>query len=335
MGQRAFVSGVAGFLGSHLAEHLSKSGWDVSGIDNLSNGARINIPDSVLFKSADCLDTSEYRDLLQGCDIVYHCAAYAYEGLSSFAPQVVHQNTCTSAIALCAAAANQGAKRFVLCSSMARYGAQRTPFEETMSPRPVDPYGVAKVAAEMSTTMLSEVHGMESCVAVPHNVYGPRQRYDDPYRNVVSIMANRMLRGDQPIIYGDGRQIRCFTYVIDAVSALAAMATSDKVCKEVINIGPDERETSIDEIAQLIADVIGFKLAPIYVEARPLEVHRATCSSAKARDLLGYTTSISLEEGIKRTVDYIQRQGPREFRYSVNLEILTGATPRIWRNQRI
>ncbi|MCI0552142.1 MAG: NAD-dependent epimerase/dehydratase family protein, partial [Anaerolineae bacterium] len=208
---KIFVSGVAGFLGSHLAERLVSDGHDVIGVDNLSGGYRDNVPEGVVFHEADCRDVQAMTALMKGVDVVYHCAAAAYEGLSVFSPVYVNEQTYMTTVALLSAAAQNKVKRFVYLSSMARYGHQQTPFTEDMTPKPQDPYGIAKVAAELQVRELCETHGLEWVIAVPHNIIGPRQKYDDPYRNVASIMANRMLRGKAPIIYGDGKQMRCFS----------------------------------------------------------------------------------------------------------------------------
>jgi UDP-glucose 4-epimerase len=142
---------------------------------------------------------------------------------------------------------------------MARYGASPTPFLEDMPPAPADPYGIAKVAAEQLLRNLAEVHGVEWSIAVPHNIIGRRQKYDDPFRNVCSIMVNLMLQDRQPIIYGDGEQQRCFSPVEDCVDTLLAMGESPKAVGEIINIGPDDRFMTINEPATLIAGKLDFR----------------------------------------------------------------------------
>jgi UDP-glucose 4-epimerase len=325
-----FVTGVAGLLGSHTARAFLEAGYEVRAIDNLLGGYKENIPAGVDFRFADCRNREDYADMLRGVDVVYHCAAAPYEGLSVFSPQLVHEHTCGSTVAVVSAAISAGVRRFVLCSSMARYGAATPPFTEDLTPQPVDPYGVAKYAAEMTVRTLCRVHGVEHVIAVPHNVIGPGQRYHDPYRNVVAIMINRMLRGLPPVIYGDGRQRRCFSNIADAVSCLVRLGTEPGLDGEVVNIGPDEETVTILQLAEQIADVIGVPCEPIFVPARPLEVHHATCSSAKARSLLGYRTTVTLRDGLRAMVDWIAEQGPREFDYHLPLEIVTEETPVTW-----
>jgi UDP-glucose 4-epimerase len=272
--------------------------------------------------------------LLEGIDIVYHTACTAYEGLSVFSPHLVCQNTFQITTTIASAAVAQGVERFVNCSSMARYGTQdQVPFTEDMTPKPQDPYGIAKYAAENLLNCLSHVHGMEVVHAVPHNIIGPRQKYDDPYRNVASIMINLMLQGRQPIIYGDGEQMRCFSFVQDDIDCLTKLAFLPEIAGEVINIGPDEEFVSILELAQTIADLLDFKLSPIYVAGRPQEVKLATCSANKARKMLGYKTQYTLREGLQEIIHYIQNRGARKFMYHLDLEINNAQTPLTWKNK--
>ena len=186
---KIFITGIAGFLGSHLAEELSALGHEVSGNDNLVGGEVYNVPKNVDFSFADCTDFCVMEKLLEGVDIVIHAAATAHEGLSVFSPSFITKNIFEASVTTISAAISNNVKRFVFCSSMARYGNQVAPFTEDMDPKPVDPYAIAKVAAEQVLQNLSETHGMEWNIAVPHNIIGPRQRYDDPFRNVLSIMS--------------------------------------------------------------------------------------------------------------------------------------------------
>lgn len=329
-----FITGVAGFLGSHLAESLLKDGNRVIGCDNLVGGYLDNVPAGVEFHTVDCLDHAKMTELTHGVDVVYHTAAYAYEGLSVFSPYLVTQSIYGATVSVVSAAIANKVKRFVQCSSMARYGTQPiVPFTEDMICQPQDPYGIAKYAAELTLRNLCEVHGMEYVIAVPHNIIGPRQRYEDPFRNVASIMINLMLQGRQPIIYGDGEQMRCFSFVDDVVAPLRRMSTEAVPVGEVINIGPDDRSITINELAATIAKLIDFKLAPIYMPGRPQEVRYATCSADKARKLLGYKTTVSLEDGLVRMIEYIRTRGTKPFLYHLDLEIVSDKTPRTWKDR--
>ena len=331
---KIFISGVAGFLGSHLADAMLEEGHEVIGVDNLIGGYVDNVPDGVDFYQMDCRYLNSMKKLMNGVDIVFHTACTAYEGLSVFSPELVCQNTYQITASLISAAISQNVKRFVYCSSMARYGKQEVvPFTEEMIPNPVDPYGISKLASEQLIKCLCEVHNMEYVIAVPHNIIGPRQKYDDPYRNVASIMINLMLQGRQPIIYGDGEQKRCFSFIQDDIYCLKALAFEDNVVGEVINIGPDEEFVTINVLAETIAKIIKFDLNPIYANGRPREVKYATCSAEKARRLLGYSTKYSLEQGLSKMIEYIKDKGTKKFRYHLDLEIINEHTPETWKNR--
>src|SRR5437868_5915861 len=256
---RIFITGLAGFLGSHLADHLIEDGHTVYGIDNLIGGYVDNVPLEAKFWRADCNDLDFLRHIFntEEIELVFHCAATAYEGLSVFSPHLVIQNIVGASTAVFSAAAASGVLRIVHCSSMARYGAIDPPFREMDEPRPQDPYGIGKLCVERLLQNLSGVHGFEYVIAVPHNIVGPRQKYDDPYRNVASIMINRALQKKPIIIYGDGTQQRCFSYIDDCISCLLTMAFDPLLHKEVINIGPDENPITINELAQIVKEITG------------------------------------------------------------------------------
>lgn len=328
------ITGVAGFLGSHIADRLIRNGHDVIGNDNLIGGAFSNVPVGVKFSPVDCLDMEGMTKKIQGVDVVYHCAATPHEGLSVFSPDLVTRNIFGASVSVITAAIRAGVKRFIFCSSMARYGAQTPPFTEDMVPRPVDPYGIAKVASEDVLRALAVQHGMEFVILVPHNIIGPRQKYDDPYRNVAAIMINRMLRGEQPIVYGDGSQVRCFSYVDDVVDPMVCCLDAS-VSGEIINIGPDQGEVTILELAKTLADILEFNLDPVHLLDRPLEVKHANCSADKARRLLGYEPKVPLRLGLQFMSEYIRKTGPKAFTYHLPLEIVNDKTPKSWREHLI
>ncbi|MDP9200793.1 MAG: NAD-dependent epimerase/dehydratase family protein [Gemmatimonadota bacterium] len=330
---KVFISGVAGFLGSHLADAYTRSGDQVVGCDNMIGGDLQNLPEGIEFKEADCGDVETMKPLLEDVDLVYHCGAVATEGLSVFSPAIIAKHVYENTAGLLAAAASKKVKRFVYCSSMARYGRGKAPFHEEQPAAPVDPYGIAKYAGELLVQNISETHGMEYVIAVPHNIIGPRQKYDDPYRNVASIMINRMLQGKQPIIYGDGEQERCFSFIQDCVDPLLKMGTQIGLSGEIINIGPDEEAATINELARILADLLSFDLKPIYVADRPHEVRHATCSADKARKLLAYRTKVSLRDGLLSTIDWIRAHGTKPFEYHLPIEIDSPLVPATWRDR--
>ena len=317
---KAFISGLAGLLGSHVAREGLALGWEVTGIDSLLGGDPANVPEGAYWWHADCCEGRTYSHLLKDADVVYHCAAAPYEGLSVFSPEVVLRNTLSSTVAMLVASINAGVKRFVFCSSMSRYGHQEAPFTEDMAPAPADPYAIAKVAAEQLVQNLCSLHQMQYVICVPHNVYGPGQRYFDPYRNVAGIMLNRVLSGKRPIIYGDGSQRRSLSFISDVTGPLLKLATED-VAGEVFNVGPDDDGCTILELAEAVLRTCGSDLEPEFLPARPAEVHTAHCSAAKARKLLDYEPQVSLEDGLALYADWIRERGARKFDYHLPIEI--------------
>ena len=328
---KIYITGIAGFLGSHLADWFLERGHTVVGCDNLSGGVITNVPDKAKCYIYDMTssDINGYATQMIGCDVVYHCAAMPYEGVSVFSPAFISDNIFSGSINTFTAAIMAKCSRIVYCSSMARYGTNLVPFAEYQTPKPQDPYGIAKEAAERTLKMLGNVHGIEYVVAVPHNIYGPRQRYWDPYRNVASIMANLLLQGRPPIIYGDGTQQRCFSYISDCIDCLAKLAFDD-VAGETINIGPDEEFVTINQLADILSEITGTNFDPIYMPDRPQEVKLAFCSSYKARMILGYKTEVFLHEGLERLVKWIKQEKPRAFQYHFDLEIKNEKTPETW-----
>lgn len=328
---KVIITGVAGLLGSHMADKLLEEGHHVIGVDNLIGGYRDNIPDEIDFHEGDTADFHLMKRLTRNVDLVFHAACTAYEGLSVFSPHLITSNTFGNSISLFSAAISNGVKKIVFCSSMARYGSQeRIPFTEHQTPNPQDPYGIGKLATEKVLEELSRTHGVAYSIAVPHNIIGPRQKYDDPFRNVAAIFINLMLQNRQPIIYGDGSQVRCFSFVNDVVDPLGRMCQLGVADGEVINVGPDEGSVTILELAELIAKKLNFELSPIFLPDRPREVKMATCSAEKARKILNYKTSIELSDGLDAMISYIATRKPIPFTYHLPIEISNELTPRSW-----
>ena len=328
---KVLITGIAGFMGSHMADDFLAKGYEVCGIDNLIGGYEDNIPAGAEFYNADCSNFNEIESLFEGVDLVVHTACTAYEGLSVFSPSLIVRNTSLATAATLSSSVKHGVKKYVFLSSMARYGTQdRVPFTEDMDTRPQDPYGISKVESEMLIRNVSETHGMDYSILVPHNIIGPRQKYDDPFRNVASIMINRMLQGKQPIVYGDGTQQRCFSFYQDVADPILVAAENDIANGKVINIGPDEEFISINELASIIADILAFDLDIIYMPGRPQEVKDATCSADLAREILGYKTTTLLRDGLTQLAEWIQQRGVKPFDYHLPLEFTTDKTPKTW-----
>ena len=325
-----FITGIAGFLGSNLADFYIKKGFSVSGCDNLVGGDLDNVSSKVNFVKADCEDLNKMRELTKNIDVVIHSAAYAHEGLSVVSPNIICSNIVNASTSVFSAAIQNKVKRIVFCSSMARYGNIDQPFREDDVPNPVDPYGISKLAAEKILINLCNTYGVEYNIAVPHNIIGIKQKYDDPFRNVASIMINLMLQNRQPIIYGDGEQKRSFSDVDDCIYCIDKLATDPNIKSQLVNIGPEDNFISVNELFKILSNKLKFNQEPVFYKDRPNEVKLANCSAEKAKNILSYKKTISLEKSLDNMIDYIKKLGPKKFQYNYDLEIINEKTPKTW-----
>ena len=331
MSKKILVTGGAGFMGSHLAEALVKEGHEVIVMDDLSGGYVDNVPKGAKFVRASITNRAACEGVMEGVDIVYHLAAHAAEGQSVFCPIHNAETNYIGSLNLVVAAINHNVKRFVFTSSMARYGEQKElPMHEGQNRIPEDPYGITKASFEHVLEIFAKVYGFEHVILVPHNIYGPRQNLADPYRNVVGIFINRILRGKPPIVYGDGLQKRAFSYIDDCTPYVMKAGFQKDVVGEIINIGPDEEPTTVKELAKIIIEEMDFKEDEIHMPARPQEVKYAYCSADKARKLLGYKTTTTLREGVKKFVAWAKGKGPQQLQYWDQFEIKSKKIPEVW-----
>jgi UDP-glucose 4-epimerase len=339
--KRILVTGAAGFMGSHLVDHLVADGHEVHGVDDMSGGFWRNIHPDSHFTQLDLRDTQATRDLVRGIrpQLLYHLAADATEGRSQFTPIQCTERNYVAYLNTLVPAVESGLERVVVTSSMSVYGAQPPPFDEEMAPEPEDIYGIAKAAMEKATEILSQVHGFEYVIVRPHNVYGPRQNIADPYRNVIGIFINRLLQGKHYYIYGDGEQKRAFTYVDDFTPYMAATGFAPECVGQVINIGPREEHTinaMSDMLLELFYEGQEPEIEPVHLPSRPQEVREAYCTVDKAEGLLGYKTSVDLDEGLRRMLEWARDLGPQESRYLEDgLELVSGDVPATWRERLI
>ncbi len=334
--KKALVTGGAGFLGSHLTDYLVARGTKVVVLDDLSGGLLTNVNRKARFIQGSITSEKAVDKAMKGVDTVFHLAADAREGLSFFRPVHTANVNFVGSSNLIRAAISQNVDRFVFTSSMARYGSQpKPPFVERMTPTPQDPYGLGKLAVERVLDIYSEVFGLDYSVLIPHNIYGPRQYMRDPYRNVIAIFMNRILKGKPPLVYGDGKQVRDFSYVSDCVPIIAKAGTDRRARNEIFNIGPDSDPITLNELAGQVIHVTGFKGRPEHLPARPGEVKFAWCSSSKARRVLGYRPKVPLDAGLRTMWKWAKGRGPQSWTYLPRLEIENELTPRAWRDRLI
>ncbi|MBD1169057.1 NAD-dependent epimerase/dehydratase family protein [Pelagibacterales bacterium SAG-MED08] len=325
-----FISGIAGFLGSNLSDYYVKKGFKVSGCDNLVGGDLENIDPKVNFFKADCEDLDKMKEITKNIDVVIHAAAYAHESLSIFSPYLISKNIVDGSTSIFSASISNKVKRIVFCSSIARYGEVEIPYLESGLVQPSDPYGISKLAAEKILINLCNTYGVEYNIAVPHNIIGIKQKYDDPFRNVASIMINLMLQDRQPVIYGDGEQKRSFSDVDDCIYCIDKLATDPNIKSQLINIGPDDNFISINELFKKISNQLQFNQEPVHYSDRINEVKIANCSADKAKKILGYKKKVSLDESLAKMIGYIKLKGKKKFKYSYELEIKNDQTPKTW-----
>jgi len=320
-------------MGCHVAQGLLDAGHDVIGIDDLSGGFRENLPDGLTFFEVDLRDAAATEKVVKANppDLLCHLAANAREGASQFQPRdVCGRNLMAYANTLVPALAG-GLKKVVLYSSMAVYGDQEPPFEETMPRRPVDVYGVNKTAMEEMTEILADVHEFQYTIIRPHNVFGERQSLRDPFRNVIGIFMNRLMRGEPLYVYGDGEQQRAFSYIGDSLPAfLRAADLIPEIDHQIINVG-GAAPISINGMLKLVVSEFKAQAEVIYLPDRPREVKNAFCTWQKSVDLLGYEEKYGLEEGIRRMAKWAREQGPQPWREE-RLELPSPKAPSIWMN---
>jgi UDP-glucose 4-epimerase len=222
-----------------------------------------------------------------------------------------------------------GVKKVVLYSSMAVYGDQEAPFDESMPRQPVDVYGVNKAAMEEMTEILADVHEFNYTIIRPHNVFGERQSMRDPFRNVVAIFMNRMMRGEPLYLYGDGEQKRAFSYIGDSLPAfLRAAEIRPELDREIINVGGAQPVT-VNELLRMVAEEFGVEPEVVHLPDRPREVKNAYCTWQKSERLLGYEERFGLREGIRLMAGWARPLGPQPWREE-RLELPSEKAPRIW-----
>jgi UDP-glucose 4-epimerase len=328
---RVLVTGGAGFIGSHLVDKLISASYKVSVIDDLSGGKTININPKSKFYKTDLRNTEIASKIIKKIkpEIVFHLAANAAENKAQFSPVDITSRNWNTFINTLVPSILSGLKRIVFTSSIAVYGSQQTPFKESDKPEPEDLYGISKLAIEESLKILSKVHKFEYVISRPHNVYGPRQNMNDPYRNVVTIFMNALLKKKAYYIYGDGQQRRCFSYIDDVVDALIKCGFDD-VSGMIFNIGAD-KDYSINQLSAVIQQISDINIPPIYLEDRPQEVKVAISTHTLAKKYLHYKDKTLLLEGIKATWEYAKKMGYQKPKFD-KVEIDNPLLPKNWRH---
>ncbi len=325
--ENALVTGGAGFIGSHVAGELVRNGYEVVCLDDLSGGFRENVPDGARFVEGSILDTALIKRLFDeyGFDYVFHLAAYAAEGLSHFIRRFNYTNNLIGSVNLINASVNYDVRCFVFTSSIAVYGAAESPMTEDTIPRPEDPYGIAKLAVERDLHTARSMFALNYIIFRPHNVYGERQNIGDPYRNVVGIFMNQIMRGEPLTIFGDGSQTRAFTHISDVAPVIARSVTVPFACGGIFNIGADI-PCSVNELAEEVCHAMGVPLRMEHLPPRN-EVMHAYADHSKAARIFGYKPSIALRDGARGMAAWVKNAGSRTSKRFENIEIPRNLPP--------
>src|SRR5882672_2213813 len=309
---RVLVTGCSGLIGAHLVEKLHAEGHEVHGISKSDRNHENNLCEhyniDLRARTAAAVAIEEIQP-----EMIFMMAANAAEGLSIFSPSEITTSNYDTFWNVLIPAINTGKmKRFVFTSSIAVYGAIHVPFRESDLPLPHDIYGVTKLAIERALRIMSDVHEFEYVIVRPHNVYGEKQRMDDPYRNVIALFMNQLLKGEPYTIYGDGSMRRCFSYVKDVIDILYKSGF-EEVQGMTFNVG-SENFYSLKELSDVIQRISGVHIPPKYLPSRIHEVHTAVSDHTLVKKVLGYTDT-PLEEGLKAMWEDAKRQGPQEYKY--------------------
>ncbi|MDE1163645.1 MAG: NAD-dependent epimerase/dehydratase family protein [Acidobacteriaceae bacterium] len=306
------ITGVAGFVGSHIAEALIARGDRVLGFDNLSTGRRENVPKGVDFIVGDLADPDTVERVCKGVDGIFHQGALPSVPRSVKNPRPSHVSNVDGTFNLLEGARAAGVKRVLYAASSSAYGNQPGfPRVETMYPAPVAPYPAQKLAGEIYMQSYARVYGMETVCLRYFNIFGPRQTPDSPYSGVIAKFAMAMLKpgAETPVIQGDGEQGRDFTYVANAVHAnlLALDAPAENVAGRVFNVACGER-FSLNTLYTSMAKLTSYKGKPQHTEARAGDIRNSLADITAAQQAFGYTPAVSFTEGLEQTVAWYREQ---------------------------
>jgi nucleoside-diphosphate-sugar epimerase len=301
------VTGGAGFIGSHIVAELLRRGESVRVADNFSTGLRDNIPGGkVEVVEGDLADAEVARHAVEGCRFVIHQAAIPSVPRSVKDPVGSHRANVDATVQVLEAARQAGAKRLVFAGSSSVYGNAATlPKREDMRPAPLSPYALQKLIAEQYCQMFTKLYGFETVTTRYFNVFGPRQQPGSPYSGVISLFIEALSEGKPPLIHGDGRQTRDFTFVADVVDGVLRACEAPTAAGEVINVAGGGR-ISLLEVLRTLQNILRKPIDPTFGPTREGDVRDSQADIHKARQMLGYEPRMPLEDGLRQTVEWYQ-----------------------------
>jgi UDP-N-acetylglucosamine/UDP-N-acetyl-alpha-D-glucosaminouronate 4-epimerase len=300
------VTGGAGFIGSHLVDELVEAGHAVRVLDDLFTGSPENVNPAAELTVASVSDHDAVRSAVDSCDTVFHIAAHRAVQRSVENPLATDLANVHGTLTLLAAAHEAGVRRVVSASSSSVYGgADTVPTPETEPLVPRSPYAVSKMAGEHYCRVYTELFGLETVSLRYFNVYGPRQRPDSPYAAVIPLFIDALRKHEAPIVHGDGRQSRDFTFIADAVRATlaAAAAPAERCAGHVYNVAPGETHDLL-ELLDILGRLLDVEPKPEHTAVRAGDVSRTMADPSAARRDLGFSCEVGFEEGLRRTVDW-------------------------------
>lgn len=307
---KVLVTGGAGFIGSHIAEALVRAGHRVRVLDNFYSGRRNNLAavrDDVEVVRGDCASPGTARRAVKGVEVVYHEAAIPSVARSVDDPALSHAANATGTLAMLVAARDAGVRRFLYAGSSSVYGdSPRLPKRESMAPQPLSPYAAAKLVGEHYLAVFCRLYGIEGLTLRYFNVFGPRQDPSSPYSGVISLFATALLAGRTPVIYGDGRQSRDFTYVENVVRGNLLALHAQGARGQAVNVATGRR-VSLLELLRVMARETGRPARALKRPARPGDIRHSLAAVSLARRLLGYRPTIDLEGGLRRTLAWYRK----------------------------
>ncbi len=301
------ITGGAGFIGSNIAQTLVSRGENVRILDNLATGKLENIArirDRVEFIEGDIRDFQTVRAAVSGVDYVIHQAALPSVSRSIQDPVPTNETNVTGTLNVLLACREQKVKRFVMASSSSVYGdTPKLPKSEEMALNPLSPYATSKLAAERYAMNFYKLYGLETVALRYFNVFGPHQDPKSQYAAVIPKFITAILKGEPPVVYGDGEQSRDFTFVSNVVEANILACTAEKAPGYCMNIACGGRYT-LNQLLQMLEEIIGRKANATYTEPRPGDIKHSHASIDLAREILNYEPKVSFEEGLRRTVGW-------------------------------
>ncbi len=310
------ITGVAGFIGSHLAHALVAQGHSVRGIDNLATGLQTNLDElagKTDFRLVDVRDAAATAAACEGIDVILHQAAIPSVPRSVLDPRTSHEANTNGTFNLLEGARAAGVSRVVYAASSSAYGDQPGfPRKETMAPQPISPYAVQKLTGELYMQSYWRVYGLETVCLRYFNIFGPRQDPNSPYSGVMARFIAQMLNGETPTILGDGEQGRDFTYVDNAVQAnlLAATVPAERCAGRVFNVACGERHT-LNQTYSYLRELLDFPHPANHGPTRSGDVRDSLADISEARHQLGYEPAVGFREGLTRTISWYRTQPTR------------------------